>query len=56
MLGNEVAILVDEYKPAGNYEVEFSFVNGNRYLASGVYFYELKAGSYKTTKKMVILK
>jgi len=34
VLGNEVATLVDEYKPAGNYEVEFNLASGNRNLAS----------------------
>ncbi len=52
MLGNEVAILVNEYRPAGNYEVEFSGSD----LPSGVYFYQLKAGSFIQTKKMILLK
>ncbi len=52
MLGNEVAILVNEYRPAGNYEVEFS---GND-LPSGIYFYQLKTGSLIQTKKMILLK
>lgn len=62
LLGNEVATLVDEYKPAGTYEVEF-FTRGG--LASGVYFYQLlvtalqsndgKAGDFIQTKKMVLL-
>jgi len=52
VLGNEVATLVDEYKPAGEYEVEFK---GNT-LPSGVYFYQLNTGSYVETKKMVLMK
>ena len=52
VLGNEIAILVNEEKPAGEYEVEF---NANR-LPSGIYFYQLKAGSYIQTKKMIFLK
>ncbi|OQY72996.1 MAG: hypothetical protein B6D44_08765 [Ignavibacteriales bacterium UTCHB2] len=56
VLGNEVAILVNEYSPAGNYEVEFqSSVNGHQ-LASGIYFYKLQAGSYSQTKKMILLR
>jgi photosystem II stability/assembly factor-like uncharacterized protein len=58
MLGNEVAILVDEYKPAGDYEIEFSAKGGSaigRY-ASGVYFYQLRAGEYTETKKMVLIR
>ena len=52
ILGNEVAKLVDEFKPAGKYEVEF---NASA-LPSGVYFYQLKAGDYINTKKMILLK
>jgi photosystem II stability/assembly factor-like uncharacterized protein len=56
VLGNEVANLVDEYKPAGNYEVEFNPASGNWNLASGIYFYQLKADEYINTKKMILLK
>ena len=52
VLGNEVATLVNEEKPAGTYEVEF---NGSR-LPSGVYFYKLQAGSFSETKKLLLLK
>lgn len=52
VLGNEVAILVDESKPAGNYEVEFDARN----LPSGIYFYRLKAGAYVETRKMVLMR
>src|SRR3989339_1262823 len=47
VLGNEVATLVDEFKSAGSYEVEFSAKGG---LASGFYFYQLKAGSFVQNK------
>jgi hypothetical protein len=66
VLGNEVATLVDEYKPAGSYEVEFNSSSGIRDLASGIYFYQLlvsalqskdgKAENYIETKKMILLK
>jgi hypothetical protein len=56
VLGNEVATLVDEYKPAGIYEVEFQSVVGNRQLASGIYLYRLQAGSFVETRKMILLK
>ena len=56
ILGNEVATLADEYKPAGSYEVEFQFAVGNRQLASGIYFYHLKSGSFFQTKKMILIK
>jgi len=54
VLGNEVAILINEEKPAGEYEVEFSI--NNLQLSSGVYFYQLRAGNYIETKKMILLK
>src|SRR4030066_2143802 len=44
ILGNEVATLVDEYKPAGNYEVEFNPSSSIKNLASGIYFYRIQAG------------
>jgi len=57
VLGNEVATLIDEYKPAGSYEVEFNSHSGEgRNLTSGVYFYKLQAGSIVDTKKMLLLK
>lgn len=52
LLGNKVATLVDEEKPAGNYEIDFDGSN----LPGGIYFYQLKAGGYSQTKKMVLLK
>ena len=62
VLGNEVATLVNEYKPAGRYEVEFNAA----ILPSGVYFYQLlvsalqskdgKAEEFVETKKMLLLK
>ena len=52
VLGNEIATLVNEYKPAGKYEVEFSAAS----LPSGVYFYQIQAGSFINTKKMILLK
>ncbi len=56
VLGNEVATLVNEYKPAGNYEVDFQSTVNNHQLASGVYFYTLRAGSFVETKKMILLR
>ncbi|MCW8824325.1 MAG: DUF1028 domain-containing protein [Ignavibacteriaceae bacterium] len=51
-LGREVVTLVNEEKTYGNYEVEF---DGSA-LTSGIYFYTLKAGGYKNTKKMLLIK
>ncbi len=57
VLGNEVATLVDEEKSAGNYEVDFTVGrNSSSATASGIYFYQLKAGSFISTKKMLLLK
>jgi hypothetical protein len=57
VLGNEVATLVNEYKPAGTYEVEFDVgTSRDLSLPSGVYFYQLKVGSFIQTKKMLLLK
>ena len=52
VLGNEVAILVNEEKEAGRYSVEFSATA----LPSGIYFYRLSAGYFTETKKMILLK
>lgn len=53
VLGNEVAALVNENKPAGSYEVEF---DGSNY-ASGIYFYRLEVnGNHIETKRMILLK
>ncbi|MDR3665684.1 MAG: FISUMP domain-containing protein, partial [Ignavibacteriaceae bacterium] len=51
-LGREVATLVNEIKPAGIYEVT---LNG-RNLSSGVYYYQMKAGTFFETKKFVLIK
>ncbi|MGQ9644812.1 MAG: hypothetical protein ACUVT3_13220 [Ignavibacterium sp.] len=43
VLGNKVATLVNEEKPAGVYEVEFnSHFDGGQNLSSGVYIYKLQ--------------
>ncbi len=52
VLGDEVATLIDEYKPAGSYEVEWD-ASG---LPSGIYFYQLKTENYVKTKKMILMK
>jgi hypothetical protein len=52
VLGNEVATLVDEFRPAGIYNVQFTMNN----LSSGIYFYRLEAGSFVETKKMILLR
>jgi hypothetical protein len=59
LLGREVATIVNEEKPAGNYEVEFNSSGHSgqvRNLPSGIYFYKIQAGSFTETKKMLLLK
>jgi len=57
VLGNEVVTLVDEFKQAGSYEVDFQSGSvGGQQLASGIYIYRLTAGNYTETKKMVLLR
>nr|MCU0364989.1 immune inhibitor A [Ignavibacteriaceae bacterium] len=56
LLGSEVAVLVNEYKEAGNYSIEFSTEDLKNSLGSGVYIYTLKAGSFTQTRKMVVIK
>lgn len=56
VLGNEIAILVNEEKQPGTYEVEFNTSSTKHPKSSGIYFYQLKAGNYAETKKMVLLK
>lgn len=58
ILGKRVATLVDEYKPAGKYEVEFNAEENNHgvSLPSGAYFYQLRAGDFVSVKKMLLLK
>ncbi len=52
ILGNEVSTLVNGKKYPGNYEVNFDASN----LSSGVYFYQITAGNFVQTKKMILLK
>jgi len=52
VLGNEIVTLVSEEKVVGIYEMVWNAAN----LPSGVYFYQLKAGEYVNTKKMILLK
>jgi hypothetical protein len=56
VLGNEVATLVKEEKPAGRYEVEFNPSSINHHPSSGVYFCRLQTENYSKTIKMLYLK
>ena len=52
VLGNEVAVLLNEEKPAGYYNIEFNA----SLLSSGIYFYRLQAGDFIQTKMMILMK
>lgn len=52
VLGNEVAVLDNSYKSAGNYTYDFDATN----LSSGLYFYTIRSGKFVETKKMLLMK
>ena len=52
ILGQEIATLVNEYKHAGRYEINYNA----SLLPSGVYFYQIKTNEYTNTKKFILLK
>ena len=57
VLGNDMATLVHGNQDAGNYTVSFSASEGNTSaLSSGVYFYRLQAGTFVSTKKLILMK
>lgn len=51
-LGKIVSVVVDEYKPAGNYSVKFDASS----LPSGMYIYRLEAGEYTASRKFILMK
>jgi hemolysin activation/secretion protein len=56
VLGREVATLVNGHQEAGSYTVPFGINTGTFGLSSGVYFYRLEAGSFVSTKKLILMK
>ncbi len=52
ILGRELATLINEFKPAGIYTVNFSPSS----LSSGIYFYSLRCGNFNATKKMILIR
>jgi hypothetical protein len=54
LLGNFIATLVDDYRAAGVYEIDFDSTKFN--LTSGVYLISLSAGNFSKTKKIVLMK
>lgn len=55
MLGKEIATLVNNYRTAGTYKVEFD-ANDFKKLASGIYYYKIESGDFNDVKKMILLK
>ena len=52
VLGNDIATLVNEEKPPGEYEIIFNATG----LPSGIYFYKIQAGSFTEIRKMILMK
>ncbi|MBK7632779.1 MAG: T9SS type A sorting domain-containing protein [Ignavibacteriales bacterium] len=52
ILGTEIETVVNKEKPVGTYELNWNASN----LPSGVYFYQLRAGNFVQTRKMILLK
>ncbi len=52
LLGQEVAVLVNQFKEAGKYSVPFD----GRNMTSGLYFYTIKSGNFSQTKRMMLVK
>ena len=52
VVGNEIETLVNQEESAGSYDVQFSAID----LPSGIYFYQLRAGNFVETKKMILIK
>lgn len=52
VLGTEIAVLVNEHKPAGRHQVEFNAEG----LSSGVHFYTITAGNFSQTRKMILIR
>lgn len=56
IIGNQVATLLNEEKPAGKYTVNFDASNTGKLLSSGIYYYKMQAGNFSEIKKMVLIK
>ncbi|MFZ1460579.1 MAG: T9SS type A sorting domain-containing protein, partial [Ignavibacteria bacterium] len=54
--GKEVAVLENEFKPAGEYTINFNASDNINDLPSGIYFYRLTAGGFTESKRMLYIK
>jgi hypothetical protein len=52
VLGREVAMLLNEEKPAGKYDIQFDAAN----LPSGIYFYRITTNNFTHAKKMILIR
>jgi hypothetical protein len=52
MLGQQLLMPIDGFQPAGYHQVTFD----TKSLPSGIYFYQMTAGSFVQTKKMILMK
>ena len=52
LTGREIANLINEFKVKGRYIISFDASN----LASGIYYYRMQSGNYKSVCKMILLK
>jgi hypothetical protein len=57
MLGQEVATLADDIRPAGSYQVMWDGKNtSGEFVGTGVYIYRIVSGGFTATKKMMLLR
>ena len=57
LLGREVTMLVSETQEAGYKAVQWDAINDQgQQVGAGLYFFQIKAGSFVQTKKMILLK
>jgi hypothetical protein len=52
VLGRQVRVLMEEVKPPGTYKITWDAKG----MGSGVYFYRMEAGSFKETKRLLLVK
>ncbi|MFH2048799.1 MAG: T9SS type A sorting domain-containing protein [bacterium] len=57
ILGQKIVTLINETKPAGEYQINWDGDDSNGHeVSTGIYLYRFNAGDYSETKKMILLK
>ena len=56
LVGEEVAVLINQTMDAGSYRVEFNATSAKGVLPSGIYFYRITAGEFTASQKMILIK